>query len=291
MTDAKVGGDLLAKPSLVRVAAMTVVLSAAKSTSVEAIARTIADAAPDCDVEHVASTGSTNDDLIARARTACPPRPILRVADFQGQGRGRRGRIWQAAPGQALLLSVAIPLDSLPQKLPAVTLACAVAVAECLAAHGAAVALKWPNDLLIGGRKLAGILCELAADPAGRHTLVVGVGLNLHGDLDARGAGRASLDELVTIDARDGAAWAGRIAAAILAAARGFIEAGFAQFREPFNRLLAARGSRIDIIDGDRVVASGTLIEVDDEGRLLIENGCVRDAISVGDVSLRANAG
>lgn len=271
---------------------MTATLTAAHSTPVATIERMLADAAVGaCEIELVASTGSTNDDLIARARAARPRHPILRVAEFQHRGRGRRGRAWQATAGRALLLSVAVPLDSVPSKLPAVALVCAVAIAECLAAQGASIELKWPNDLLIGGRKLAGILCELAADAAGRHTLVVGVGLNLHGGKGERDAGRAALDELIVVDAQDHAGWTGRIAAAILAATCRFIDAGFAPYRDRFNRLLAARGSSVDIVDGARVVASGRLLEVDDEGRLLIDSGGERHAISVGDVSLRANAG
>lgn len=270
---------------------MTSVLDSAQSTPIESIERVLADAARDCEIELVASTGSTNDDLIARARVGRPSRPILRVADFQHRGRGRRGRAWRAAPGHALLLSLAIPLDAVPRKLPAVTLACAVAIADGLAAHGAMVALKWPNDLLIDGRKLAGILGELAADSAGRHTLVVGVGLNLHGDRGARGAGRAALDEQIAVAAQDRAAWAGRIAVSVLAAVRGFTDAGFAPYRERFNALLAARGGSVDVVDGERVVASGTLIEVDSEGRLLIERNGLQQAISVGEVSLRASAG
>jgi BirA family biotin operon repressor/biotin-[acetyl-CoA-carboxylase] ligase len=178
----------------------------------------------------------------------------------------------------------------LPPKLPAIArLRCGAR--RGLAAHGAAIELKWPNDLLIGGRKLAGILCELAADAGGRHTLVAGVGLNLHGDGGMRDAGRAALDEFIAVDAQDRAGWIGRIAAAILTATGCFNDAGFAPYRDRFNQRLAARGSSVDIIDGARVVASGRLLEVDDEGRLLIESSGTRHAISVGDVSLRATAG
>lgn len=242
-----------------------------------------------CAVEVIAETGSTNEDLIARARLARPTHPIVRAADFQHSGRGRQGRAWQAAPRQALLFSVAVPLADLPEKLPSITLSCAVTVAECLAAHGATVQLKWPNDIRSNGRKLAGLLSELAVDANGRYTLIVGVGLNLHVDRAVLGIAQpvAALDELLSPNHLDRCTWIGRIAAAILAAAQQFQMEGFAPFRPRFNTLLEARGQTVDIIDGERSVASGRLVEVDDDGRLMLETGGILLGINVGDVSMR----
>jgi BirA family biotin operon repressor/biotin-[acetyl-CoA-carboxylase] ligase len=242
-----------------------------------------------CAVEVIAETGSTNEDLIARARMAQPPVPILRAADFQHRGRGRQGRAWRAAPRQALLFSVAFPLAGMPDKLPSITLSCAVAVAERLAAHGATVQLKWPNDIRAGGHKLAGILSELTADANGRYTVVVGVGLNLHADRARLGIEQpvAALDELLPPDQLDRCTWIGRMAAAILAAATQFQQEGFAPFRPRFNALLEARGQVVDVVDGESSVASGRLVEVDDTGRLMLEAGGIVRGISVGDISLR----
>jgi BirA family biotin operon repressor/biotin-[acetyl-CoA-carboxylase] ligase len=244
-----------------------------------------------CAVEVLEETGSTNEDLIARARMARPADPIVRATDFQRRGRGRQGRSWQAAPRQALLFSVAFPLAELPEKLPSITLSCAVALAECLAARGAKVQLKWPNDIRAGGRKLAGILSELAVDANDRYTVVVGVGLNLHADRARLGIEQpvAALDELLPADQLDRCTWIGRIAAAILAVATQFQQEGFVPFRARFNALLEARGQVVDIFDGERRVASGRLIEVDDTGRLMLDSGGVVHGISVGDVSLRTN--
>jgi BirA family biotin operon repressor/biotin-[acetyl-CoA-carboxylase] ligase len=91
-------------------------------------------------------------------------------ADHQTAGRGRRGRTWESQPGSSLLASVVLrPVPSL------VTLAAGVAAAEaCEAVAGVSVDLKWPNDVLLGGAKVGGMLCELVGDAA-----VVGLGLNL----------------------------------------------------------------------------------------------------------------
>jgi BirA family biotin operon repressor/biotin-[acetyl-CoA-carboxylase] ligase len=100
------------------------------------------------------------------------------VADYQRAGRGRRQRPWQAAPGTSLLASVLLRPRLDPEALPQLSLVTAVAVADALA-RVAVVAprLKWPNDVLVGGRKIAGILLESRLGPS--PVVVVGVGVNL----------------------------------------------------------------------------------------------------------------
>ena len=148
----------------------------------------IAGAAPGFEVEAVQETGSTNTDLLQRVRQAQPPRPLLRAALRQTAGRGRLGRRWFAGAGGALLFSLAVPMQAGGARIAAATLACGVGAAERLRAAGAPVSLKWPNDLMIDGRKLGGVLCELAIDGEGRRTLVVGIGINLRLDAATRGS-------------------------------------------------------------------------------------------------------
>jgi BirA family transcriptional regulator, biotin operon repressor / biotin---[acetyl-CoA-carboxylase] ligase len=140
-----------------------------------------ATAPPDPDrlvIEAVDVTGSTNADLLARARAERIDRPVLRATLSQTDGRGRRGRSWRAPHGAGLWFSLAMPIGT---QVPAsgLTLACGVALAAEFNALRAPVRLKWPNDLLLDGRKLGGILTEVAIDPSGSTTLVIGVGLNL----------------------------------------------------------------------------------------------------------------
>src|SRR5512135_410178 len=134
--------------------------------SARAIERWLSDSGceTECVVETVDETASTNADLMRRAREAWLGKPVVRATDFQFEGRGRQGRPWLALPRHALLFSVGMPLAELPASLPAITLACGVALAESLQQRGIDVELKWPNDLRIGGRKLGGILSELVAD-------------------------------------------------------------------------------------------------------------------------------
>lgn len=122
----------------------------------------------------VASTGSTNADLLARGR----PEGQVLAAEEQTAGRGRAGRTWVSRPGTSLTFSVLLRPASVPPSargwLPLLT---GVAVAAGVrSASGVAATLKWPNDVLVGDRKLAGILAEQSADG---EAVVVGVGLNV----------------------------------------------------------------------------------------------------------------
>jgi BirA family transcriptional regulator, biotin operon repressor / biotin---[acetyl-CoA-carboxylase] ligase len=125
-------------------------------------------------VRIVASTGSTNADLLARGG----PEGQVLVAEEQTAGRGRAGRTWVSQPGASLTFSVLLRPASVPPSargwLPLLT---GVAVAAGVrSAAGVAASLKWPNDVLVGDRKLAGILAEQSPDG---DAVVVGVGLNV----------------------------------------------------------------------------------------------------------------
>ena len=239
--------------------------------------------------EAVAALPSTNAELLARARQQSPRSAQLLAADHQSAGRGRHGRAWHARPCSALLFSLAVPLDRLPPALPAVTLACGVAVADALRARGVVVQLKWPNDLLLEGRKLGGILCELATDAAGRATLIAGAGINAwltDDDRAAIGQPAAALADAVDLSSgRE--AWIAALAVAILNAVAAYAEHGFDPWRARFNALLHGRGQLADIVEGGHTVAGGRIVEVDAAGRLVLDAGSSTLAISVGDLSLR----
>jgi len=246
-----------------------------------------------CAVEVVAETASTNADLMARARMMQLVGPVLRATDFQYEGRGRQGRPWFALPRHALLFSMGLPLAELPASLPAITLACGVALGECLRERGVDVELKWPNDLRVSGRKLGGILSELASDDRARFTLVVGVGINLHLEPSTRhmiDQPAVGLAELLppSLVAAEREAWIGRLGVALLRTLEVFTRQGFAAFRPRFNAMMEGRGRAVDVLDGGDVVASGRLTEVDGHGRLLIDVGSTAPRIvSVGDVVYR----
>ena len=251
--------------------------------------------APACGVEAVERTGSTNADLMARAREAAPEIPWLLSADAQSAGRGRLGRPWLTAPADALLLSVALRLRQ-QRALAPLTLACGVAVAETLQAAGVGVRLKWPNDVLLGGRKLAGILAELALDARGTRTVVLGIGLNLVAPPESPAPGALAAAALAEVldEARlraQRASWIARIGAAALQALMTFDDAGFTPFHARFERLLAWRGQRVALQETSQATpVLGVLEGIDALGRLRVTTDAGERSFHSGELSVRAVA-
>jgi BirA family biotin operon repressor/biotin-[acetyl-CoA-carboxylase] ligase len=128
----------------------------------------------------VAETGSTHADLAARARAGEESGTVL-VTDFQSAGRGRLGRTWSAPPGSSIAMSVLVkPHDVAMARWTWLPLLAGVAVVEALRRVAEAHAvLKWPNDVLVDGRKICGILAERVETPSGP-ACVIGMGLNVH---------------------------------------------------------------------------------------------------------------
>lgn len=249
-------------------------------------------------VETALETGSTNSDLLVRARLAAPAGPIVRTALVQTAGRGRHGRRWFAAPGAALLFSIAVPLaraTTSKSSEGAVTLACGVAVAESLRALGVPAQLKWPNDVWLAERKLGGLLCELALDASAHRTLVVGCGINLWLDPAARasiGQPAAAAIECVPFERllAQREAWIGTLASALLAAVHEYDRHGFLPFQPRFMRRFALLGRDVEIVDQGVRGPAGRALGVDADGRLLLQTASGTIAVASGEVSLRAAA-
>jgi len=235
-------------------------------------------------VEVVAETGSTNADLVARCADLYGP--TLLIAGQQSAGRGRAGRSWLSAPGSTLMFSLAWKFAGPLPRLVGLPLAVGVALAEALAELNVPVQLKWPNDLLKDGAKLAGVLVETQIGPDGVWA-VIGVGLNLlmPDELEARiGHGAAAAPWLAQME-RNAlmAALLSRLAVVL----EEFDGAGFAPFRERWNRLHAHQGQTVAILDQGQVRQQGRAVGVDQSGCLLLDTDAGRVEIISGDVSLR----
>jgi len=245
-----------------------------------------------CRVEVVDQTGSTNSDLVNACRETATALPWLKVARHQSAGRGRLGRAWLAEPGQALLFSLAQPIATTPAQVPAVTLVCGIALASVCRAHQVPAAIKWPNDLWIGERKLAGILCEMSTDAHGQRSLVIGVGLNLALDAHARSAlpNAAALDEFDPDAATPAGrlAWISELASALLSACADFETRGFAPWRARWPALDAMARKAVVVRQGESEVLRGEAQGIDEFGRLRVadEHGHVV-MVHSGEVSLR----
>jgi BirA family transcriptional regulator, biotin operon repressor / biotin---[acetyl-CoA-carboxylase] ligase len=124
-------------------------------------------------------TGSTNAVCVARARAGAAHGLVV-GADHQTEGRGRRGRAWEDRPGDALMVSVLLRPPLEPDRVGLLPIVAAVAVADALAAAvEVPVEIAWPNDVIVGGRKMAGILCEVSVAQTGVAWAVVGMGINV----------------------------------------------------------------------------------------------------------------
>lgn len=128
----------------------------------------------------VARTGSTNDDALKAAGLGASEGSVF-VADEQTQGRGRRGHAWVSPPGQNLIFSVVLRPNIASERASALSLVAGLAVRAAAARRvQKAVGIKWPNDVLVGDKKLAGILVESRMRGADIEAVVIGIGVNVH---------------------------------------------------------------------------------------------------------------
>lgn len=233
---------------------------------------------------------STNNRAKDLARAGAPEGTVV-SAERQTGGRGRLGRSWYSPHGGLWFSVILRPdLDLIPARAPEATFMVAVAVADALRSYpGLSVGIKWPNDLVVGGRKLGGILTELAAEAERLEWLVVGIGLNVNIELEA-----------FPPALREAAASVSALAGGPVDRAR--LLAEILQFLERWYRLWLAQGfgpviaawrerqeclgRRVRIFTG-RGEWCGRALAVDDEGALLVERapGVVQRVLS-GDVLL-----
>jgi BirA family transcriptional regulator, biotin operon repressor / biotin---[acetyl-CoA-carboxylase] ligase len=197
--------------------------------------------------EFFPEVSSTQDVARSAAQQGAPSRSIF-VADFQSAGRGRQGRSWVAKPGHALLLSLLLRRNGEAPKPWRSTALCSVALAEAIeqVVEGMQLAIKWPNDLLIDNKKVAGVLAESTWDGK-EQTVIVGVGLNVttpQEELDRIGATATSLTKATGKDVDRGhllVAFAERI--------DDWLTHSEAQLQAAWHARLWGRGQRVQLAD------------------------------------------
>lgn len=124
-------------------------------------------------------TGSTNEDAMRLAKEGAASGTVI-VADFQEAGKGRRGRNWVSPPGSNLYFTLILKPDFAPDKAAMLTLVMALSVAQALEDKtGISPGIKWPNDIVINGKKVCGILTEMTLEAASIEAVVIGVGVNV----------------------------------------------------------------------------------------------------------------
>jgi BirA family transcriptional regulator, biotin operon repressor / biotin---[acetyl-CoA-carboxylase] ligase len=232
----------------------------------------------------VAETGSTNADLLTRAAAGEDIDGVVLVAEHQMAGRGRHGRGWVSAPRTALTLSVGVAADEVDADAWGwLTLATGVAVVDTVVAEARVDAgLKWPNDVLAGGKKLAGILSEVAAP---RKLIVVGVGVNVASPGEELAEEATSLVDL-GVAAPDRHRLVQRLLRELGYRVGAWRAAGGADQRlmADYRDLSVTVGSQVRVVlPGDRELV-GVASSIDDRGRLCLAVGGETVAVSAGDV-------
>jgi BirA family biotin operon repressor/biotin-[acetyl-CoA-carboxylase] ligase len=233
---------------------------------------------------HLASTPSTNDVARRLAEGGAEAGSVV-IADRQTAGRGRLGRAWWSPPDGAILMSVILRPRASRERIPALTLEAGLAVAEVLIARGVDARLKWPNDVLVRGLKVAGILCELVDDTAGRSVVIVGIGLNTN--VIAEGFPPELAGIATSVQAELGApvdrdALARELVAAIVARARRFDLAGLDV--DAANALSMTARARVRAADGREgealgIAGSGAL-------RVLWDRASAPEEVFAGEISV-----
>ena len=246
-------------------------------------------------------TTSTNDEAKLGAKSGAPHGACW-VAESQRAGRGRQGRVWSSPPGENLLFSVLLRLTCAPARLPPLALVAGLATRDAIAkalahsphsphsprgtgAAGADVRLKWPNDVLVDGRKIAGVLIEATLSGSKVDAVVVGIGINVH--TRAFPAELTGTATSLAIVAGEGSSFdRGEVLADVLAGlARDLplaAERGLGPVHARLSKHDALRGQRIRGENGE-----GSAEGIDVEGRLLVRgDDGVLVRWSAGEVAL-----
>jgi BirA family biotin operon repressor/biotin-[acetyl-CoA-carboxylase] ligase len=225
-----------------------------------------------------------------RARAGAPEGTIV-IAESQTAGRGRLGRRWHSPPGVNLYCTVVLRPHRSPAVVPQIGLVAAVAVADAIRdTIGRSAELKWPNDVLIDGCKVAGILTEMEGEAERVAFVLVGIGVNVNLDpaaLPQELAGQATSLRAVAGAALDRVAFTARLLGALEARYGRFLAGGFAAIRPAFEATALLTGRAVRVSGPDATV-EGRVVGVDDEGALLVErDGGARVRVVAGEVTLR----
>ncbi len=241
-------------------------------------------------LELVDSVGSTNTLALARAQANAPTGTVI-AAEWQTAGRGRLGRSWHAGIGGALTFSMVWRFTQGAGFLAGLSLAAGIALARALKTLGVAGAgLKWPNDVVWRGRKLAGVLIEMQGDALGPSCAVIGIGLNVRlSDAVRREIGQAVTD-LETVYGRmiDRNAVLARVLIELRAVLEAFARDGFAPLRAEWQRHHAWQDRSVTVALPDGRRESGVARGVDEDGALIVAARAGIRRYHSAEVSLRS---
>ncbi len=245
-------------------------------------------------VHWFADVDSTQRAARDLARGGAPEGTVV-IAERQSAGRGRLGRQWHSPPGLNLYCSVVLRPALAPAAVPQLALVAGVAVAAAVAEEtGCHPALKWPNDVLLEGRKVAGVLTEMDAEVERVHHVIAGIGVNLNAPLGSFPRAlrpKASSLLAVTGSRVDRAAFTGRLLAALEARYGRYLAVGFPSVRTEWESYSRMTGTAVRVASPGGEVG-GTVLGLDDDGalRLRRDDGQIVRVVA-GEVTMQDGYG
>lgn len=241
-------------------------------------------------VSHYEHTLTSTNLVLKDMAKQGAPHGSLCLCECQTAGRGRMDRQWSSPEGQGVWLSVLLRPNIPAEHAPLITFCCALAMTKAVRQiTGLEAQIKWPNDLVLKGRKLCGILLEMGFDAQGYY-VVAGTGLNVR-----RGAYPPELaDRAISIEEWTDVPDRGAVIAAYLAALEDAVSAieqrGFAGLAEDFRRECITLGSQVQVLGTDSSF-TGVAEDIDETGALLVRVDGELRRVLAGDVSVRGVMG
>lgn len=240
------------------------------------------------EIVHFDEIPSSNDEARRLAATGAADGTVV-VAEAQRSGKGRLSRGWYSPSRQGIWFSVILRPQFLPQDAPKCTLLAAVAIVRAIRKAGMEVGIKWPNDILYQGKKLVGILTEMSAEMERIHFVIIGIGINVN-------LWRDDFPEELRDIATSLAMIKGQplprlpLFADILAELEAlYLEVqaqGFAALFDEWRKYTVTLGQEVNVM-GIHETFSGTAVDIDEDGALLIDTLQGRRRVLAGDVSIR----
>ncbi len=232
------------------------------------------------------SVDSTNAEALRAVADGCQM-PLLILAEWQIAGRGRRGRPWVSPYAQNLYYSLALRIEGGMARLEGLSLVVGLAVVRALHAQGVSEArLKWPNDILVGDKKLAGILLELVGDPSDVCHVVIGIGINVNMRQNTtvdRPWTSVRLQRMSLVDRNELVV---ELNAQLCSHLERHALSGFEQLREEWEGLHAWQGRAVVLSAGSKAI-EGQVLGIDGQGGLRLSVDDTEQVFSGGELSLR----
>lgn len=214
---------------------------------------------------------------------------LIVTAEQQTAGRGRKGRNWESPPGENLYFSMLLLPEFAPDKASMLTLVAALSVASAIRECGFDAKIKWPNDVVVSGSKVCGILTELGWRADGRYFVVIGIGINVNG----RGFSEEISKTATSLRLQAGSVQDREKLLALVLRKFSFyynlfaLRGNLGEMRSAYEEMLVNRGQAVKVLD-PKGEWTGTALGINDAGELLVrhENGQL-EHVYAGEVSVR----